>query len=53
MFNMGDQIYMFNIGDMKKVLYAKKKRFMMDTKASVKSIQQKIDDAWTAQEEQR
>ncbi|XP_045852226.1 synaptonemal complex protein 3-like [Meles meles] len=44
---------MLNIGDTKRILYAKRKRCMMDTRASVKSINQKIERVWKTQEEQR
>ncbi|XP_045672091.1 synaptonemal complex protein 3-like [Ursus americanus] len=40
-------------GDIKRILYAKRKRCMMDTRASVKSINQKIEHVWQTQEEQR
>ncbi|XP_057574892.1 synaptonemal complex protein 3-like [Hippopotamus amphibius kiboko] len=40
-------------GDIKKVLYAKRKRFMMNTNASVKTINRKIEHVWKTQGEQR
>uniref|UniRef100_A0A452V779 XLR/SYCP3/FAM9 domain-containing protein n=1 Tax=Ursus maritimus TaxID=29073 RepID=A0A452V779_URSMA len=40
-------------GDIKRILYAKRKRCMMDTRASVKSINQKIEHVWQTQEEQK
>ncbi|XP_032187635.1 synaptonemal complex protein 3-like [Mustela erminea] len=40
-------------GDTKRIFYAKRKRCMMDTRASVKSINQKIERVWKTQEEQR
>ncbi|XP_072814270.1 synaptonemal complex protein 3-like [Vicugna pacos] len=40
-------------GDIKKVLHAKRKRFLMNTNASVKTIKQKIEHVWKSQEEQR
>ncbi|XP_047572803.1 synaptonemal complex protein 3-like [Lutra lutra] len=40
-------------GDTKRIFYAKRKRCMMDTRASVKSINQKIEHVWKTQEEQR
>ncbi|KAF3812340.1 hypothetical protein GH733_019680, partial [Mirounga leonina] len=44
---------MFNIGDIRKLLYEKRRRCMMDTRASVKNINQKIERVWKTQEEQR
>uniref|UniRef100_A0A4X1SZF7 XLR/SYCP3/FAM9 domain-containing protein n=1 Tax=Sus scrofa TaxID=9823 RepID=A0A4X1SZF7_PIG len=40
-------------GDIKKVLHAKRKRFITNTNSSVKTINQKIEHVWKTQEEQR
>ncbi|XP_047620236.1 synaptonemal complex protein 3-like [Phacochoerus africanus] len=40
-------------GDIKKVLHAKRKRFITSTNSSVKTINQKIEHVWKTQEEQR
>ncbi|XP_064430760.1 synaptonemal complex protein 3-like isoform X2 [Mirounga angustirostris] len=40
-------------GDIRKLLYEKRRRCMMDTRASVKNINQKIERVWKTQEEQR
>ncbi|XP_075856044.1 synaptonemal complex protein 3-like [Microcebus murinus] len=40
-------------GDMNKVLYAKRKRFKMNTDASVNTMQQTIAHAWKTHQEQR
>lgn len=44
---------MLNIGDIRNLFHEKRKRCMMDTRASVKNINQKIERVWKAQEEQR
>nr|XP_035967091.1 synaptonemal complex protein 3-like isoform X2 [Halichoerus grypus] len=40
-------------GDIRNLFHEKRKRCMMDTRASVKNINQKIERVWKAQEEQR
>lgn len=44
---------MSNVGDMNKALLAKRKRFVMDTNAALKTINQKIGYAGKKRQEQR
>ncbi|KAF4008378.1 hypothetical protein G4228_020104 [Cervus hanglu yarkandensis] len=44
---------MFDIDDIKKLLHAKRKRFIMNTNASVQSINLITEHVWKTQEEQR
>ena len=47
------EIYLFDIDDTKKLVHAKRKRFIMNTNASVQSINLIIEHVWKTQEEQR
>ena len=46
-------IFMLLIGEIKELFDENRKRVMMETKASVESINQKIEHVWKTQEEQR
>ncbi|KAJ8791568.1 hypothetical protein J1605_020290 [Eschrichtius robustus] len=46
-------VFIFNIADINKALLAKRKRLEMYTKASLKTSNQKIENVWKTQQEQR